>query len=147
MPAKGDAWADELVTRLTELCGERLQALWKVRLNAQEAPALDGWLASGEARLGDLLRNPEDREDPLHAVPLLVLRGEDATLAPDPDFVLAPGDELLLAGWPAARRALQVTLVVDAVLEYVATGRRVPSSAVWRALSRTSREVEEPARR
>jgi Trk K+ transport system NAD-binding subunit len=147
MPAKGDAWADELVTRLTELCGQRLQALWKVRLNTQEAPALDGWLASGEARLGDLLRNPEDREDRLHAVPLLVLRGEEAILAPDPDFVLAPGDELLLAGWPAARRALQVTLVVDAVREYVATGRRVPSSAVWRAITRTPREVEEPARR
>jgi voltage-gated potassium channel len=59
MPAKGNAWAEELVDRLTELCGEHLQALWKVRLTDREAPALDGWLASGEARLGDLLRNPE----------------------------------------------------------------------------------------
>jgi voltage-gated potassium channel len=135
MPGRGDAWAAELVDRLTDLCGEQLQALWKVRLTDQEAPALPGWLAGGEARLGDLLRNPEDREEPLHAVPLLVLRGEEATLGPDGDFVLAAGDELLLAGWPAARRALGTILVVDAALEYVVSGRRVPSSWIWRKLS------------
>ena len=85
-----------------------------------EAPALGGWLASGSARLGDLLRNPEDRDDSLHVVPLLVLRGDEATLAPDGDFVLAAGDELLLAGRPGSRRALDTTLFVPSVLEYVA---------------------------
>ena len=147
MPAMGDEWAAELVDRLTDLCGNHLQALWKLRLNEQEAPALTGWLASGRARLGDLLRNPEDREEFLHAVPLLVLRGQESTLAPDPDFVLAPHDEVLLVGWPAARRALDTTLVVDAVREYVATGRRVPSGWVWRKLSGTPREAEDAVRR
>jgi Trk K+ transport system NAD-binding subunit len=135
MPDRGDAWAAQLVDRLAELCGTHLQALWKVRLTPQEAPALGGWLASGAARLGDLMRNPEDRDEPLHAVTLLVLRGADAVLAPDADFVLAPGDELLLAGWPAARRALGTILVVDAAREYVVSGRRVPSSWIWRRLT------------
>ena len=135
MPAKGDEWARALVDRLTALCGEHLQALWKVRLNDREAPALGDWLASGQARLGDLMRNPEDRDQPLHAVTLLVRRGEEATLAPEPDFLLAPGDELLFAGWPAARRALGTTLVIDAAREYAVTGRRVPSSWIWRRLS------------
>jgi Trk K+ transport system NAD-binding subunit len=139
MPARGDAWAAELVDRISDVCGERLQALWKVRLGPREAPALTGWLASGEGRLGELLRNPEDRDDRLHAVTLLVLRGDAATLAPGPDFVLAPGDELLLAGWPAARRALDVTLVVDAVREYVVSGRRVPSGWLWRRLDQATR--------
>jgi hypothetical protein len=150
MPAMGDDWAAELVDRLAELCGTHLQALWKLRLTAREAPALTGWLASGRARLGDLLRNPEDREECLHAVPLLVLRGDDATLAPDPDFLLAPDDEVLLVGWPAARRALDTTLVVDSVREYVATGRRVPASWVWRKLSGVERQEdrqEEPVGR
>jgi hypothetical protein len=48
--------------------------------------------------------------------------------------VLAAGDELLLAGWAAARRALGTILVVDAALEYVVTGSRVPSSWIWRRL-------------
>jgi Trk K+ transport system NAD-binding subunit len=134
MPALGDAWAKALVDRLTAVCGTRLQGLWKVRLTSQEAPALGGWLASGAACLGTLLRNPEDRDEPLHAVTLLVLRGREAILAPDDDFVLRPGDELLVAGWPAARRALETILVVDGVLEYLVTGRRVPSSWIWRRL-------------
>ena len=135
MPAKGDAWAAELIGRLRELCGTHLQSLWKIRLTPQEAPTLEGWLATGSARLGDLLRNPENRDELLHAVTLVVLRGREATLAPGPDFVLATGDELLLAGWAAARRALGTILFVDSVREYVVSGRRVPTSWVWRKLS------------
>jgi Trk K+ transport system NAD-binding subunit len=137
MPAQGDAWAAELTDRLKGVCGSHLQALWKVRLTPDEAPALSGWLAGGTAHLGELLRNPEDRDEPLHAVPLLVQRGHEAFLAPGPDLVLAPGDEVLLAGWAAARRALGTILFVDGVREYVVTGRRVPSSWIWRKLTRT----------
>ena len=136
MPAKGDAWAGELTDRLTRMCGKRLQALWKVRLTPAEGPSLRAWLDSGDARLGQLLRNPENRDEPLHAVVLVVSRDGQVILAPDDDFVLAEGDELLLAGWAAARRALGTILFVDAVREYVVTGRRVPSSWIWRKLSR-----------
>ncbi len=143
MPAQGDAWAAELTDRLTRMCGKKLQALWKVRLTPAEAPSLRAWLDSGDARLGQLLRNPENRDEPLHAVVLVVSRDGQVILAPDDDFVLAEGDELLLAGWAAARRALGTILFVDAVREYVVTGRRVPSSWIWRKLSRTP--ATEPA--
>jgi Trk K+ transport system NAD-binding subunit len=136
MPARGDEWAAGVVDRLTALCGRRLQTLWKVRLTAAEAPAVHGWLASGQARLGDLMRDPADRDRPLPAVPLLVLRGEDCSLAPGGDFLLAADDEILLAGRPAARRALDTTLLLEAAGEYVLSGRRVPSSWIWRRLSR-----------
>jgi voltage-gated potassium channel len=135
MPAMGDEWAAGIVDRLKGLCGAHLQTLWKVRLTPQEAPALESWLASGDARIGQLLHNPEDRDEPLHALVLIVQRGREVTLAPDDDFLLEPGDELLLAGWSAARRALDTILLVDGVLEYLVTGRRVPSSWVWRKLS------------
>lgn len=144
MPGRGDAWAAALVERLVQLCGTHLQALWKIRLTPREAPALGGWLRTNRARLGDLLRNPEDRDEPLHAVVLLVLRGDATTLAPDDDFVLAPDDELLLVGRPGARRALDTTLQVDAVREYVVTGRRVPSSWVWRKLTGTAPAAGQP---
>jgi Trk K+ transport system NAD-binding subunit len=138
MPAQGDAWAAELTDRLTRMCGKRLQALWKLRLTPAEAPSLRAWLDSGDARLGQLLRNPENRDEPLHAVVLVVSRDGQVALAPDDDFVLAEGDELLLAGWAAARRALGTILFVDAVREYVVTGRRVPSSWIWRKLGPTA---------
>jgi voltage-gated potassium channel len=136
MPARGDEWAAGVVDRLTALCGRHLQTLWKVRLTAAEAPAVHAWLASGRARLGDLMRDPANRDGPLPAVPLLVLRGEDCSLAPDRDFPLAADDEILLAGRPAARRALDTTLLLEPVGEYVLSGRRVPSSWIWRRLSR-----------
>ena len=135
MPAQGDAWAQRLIDRISGLCGEKLQALWKFRLTREEAPALVPWLGSGRVRLGDLLRNPEDREEPLHAVVLIVRRDHDTYLAPDDDFELEDGDELLLVGWPAARRALSTVLVVDAAREYVLSGRRFPSSWIWRKLT------------
>ena len=69
-------------------------------------------------------------------VPLLLHRGDDATLTPDDDTVLAPDDELLFAGQGAARRELEGTMVVDASAAYVLTGQRIPASWVWRKLSR-----------
>jgi Trk K+ transport system NAD-binding subunit len=138
MPRMGDAWAAALLDRLTGLCGTRLHTMWKVRLNPKEAPALRGRLVSGPLHLADLLRSPHNRDEPLQAVALIVQRGEECFLAPGGDFVLSGEDEVLFAGWYAARRSLDTTLVVDAVREYVLTGRRVPESWIWRKLTRTS---------
>jgi Trk K+ transport system NAD-binding subunit len=136
LPGRDDGWATALTDRLTEHCGTQLGALWKVRLNPAEAPSLGPWLERGALRLGDLLRSPDDREQRLPAVPLLLLRGEDSVLGPDDGHLLRPGDELLLAGRPLARRALEKSLMVDAVPEYLVSGRRVPSGWLWRRLTR-----------
>ena len=118
-----------------------------MRLTDEEAPSLGPWLAAGALRLGDLLRNPGARDQVLPAVPLLVLRGEESVLAPGDDFVLAPDDQLLLAGRPAARRGLEKTLVVDALPEYLVTGRTVPAGWFWRKLTRYRPAPEVPGAR
>ncbi len=137
MPARGDEWAAGVVDRLTALCGRHLQMLWTVRLTAAQAPAVQAWLGTGRARLGDLTRDPANRDEQLPVVPLLVLRGEEAALAPAGEFVLAADDEILLAGRPTARRSLDTTLLVETVAEYVVSGRHVPSSWIWRRLTRS----------
>jgi len=101
----------------------------------EETPALMGWLDSGTARLGDLLRNPDNRDQQLPVVPMMVLRNGEPVMSPDDDFVLCAGDELLLSGEAGARRALGMTLIVDATREYVVTGRHVPAGWAWRKLS------------
>ena len=63
------------------------------------------------------------------------LHGVTSVLVPGDDHVLAPGDQLLLAGTAAARRALSSTMVVDATGEYVVHGRHVASSWLWRRFS------------
>jgi voltage-gated potassium channel len=138
MPAKGDEWADSVVGKLTNLCGKHLQSLWKVRLTAVEAPALRGVLESERVPLGDLLRSPDDRDERLHTVVLLVARGDDVHLAPSDDFAVTLDDELLLVGEPAARRLLDSTLLIDATREYVLHNRHVPSSWIWRVLTRNT---------
>ena len=69
-------------------------------------------------------------------MPLLLQRGADSLLAPADDEVLRAGDELLLAGRPVARRALEKTLMADAVAEYLVSGRRVPAGWLWRRITR-----------
>jgi voltage-gated potassium channel len=138
LPGQDDAWAAAVVARLAAACGSHLEELWKVRLNQTEAPALVPWLAGGELVLGDLTRSPVDREQQLRAVPLMVLRGDECAMAPGAEFVLRPDDQLLLAGRPAVRRQLETALLVDAVPAYLVSGRRVPSSWIWRKLSRAT---------
>ena len=139
MPAQGDQWAADIIQRLLYNCGRELPALWKVKLDREQAPALGGWLAEGKVVLKDLLRSPEDRERRLRVVPLLLLRDSEAVLTPDGETVLAPDDELLFAGEGSERRELESTLVVDSTAAYVLFDQHIPSSWVWRKLSRKSR--------
>jgi voltage-gated potassium channel len=137
MPALGDEWAERMTGRLHRHCGRRLEALWTTTLDAREAPALMPWLDGGTETLGDLLRSREDRDRRLDVVPLLILRGDQATLGPDDDFRLAAGDEILFAGEPRDHRALQETMHIEYVTEYVHTGRRVPAGWLWQRLTGT----------
>jgi Trk K+ transport system NAD-binding subunit len=89
--------------------------------------------------LGDLLRDPQDRSHPLEVVILLVARNGSEVLVPDDDLELQAGDRLLLAGRPAARRAMESTLELDASAAYVIDGRAVGSSWLWRTLTREPR--------
>jgi voltage-gated potassium channel len=135
MPARGDRWAVDLIQRLRDNCGHQLPALWKVKLDREQAPALGGWLAEGRVVLGDLVRSPEDRERRLRVVPLLLLRDDQALLTPDGETVLARDDELLFAGQGSERRELESTLVVDSTGAYVLFDQHIPSSWIWRKLS------------
>ena len=139
MPVKGEQWAANLIQQLRQNCGYELPALWKIKLDREQAPALDGWLAEGRVTLGELLRSPEDRERHLLVVPLLLLRAGRAVLTPDGETVLARDDELLFAGHGSERRELESTMVVDSTAAYVLFDQHVPASWVWRKLSRKNR--------
>jgi len=142
LPAQGNPWAAELIDRLRDSCGRQLPALWKIKLDHEQTPALQRWLPDGGVTLGDLLRSPEDRDRRLDVVPLLLLHDGEAVLTPDDATVLAPDDQLLFAGHSSERRELESTMVVDSCASYVLLDRHVPSSWVWRTFSRTAPEPE-----
>jgi Trk K+ transport system NAD-binding subunit len=135
MPARGDEWAAHVVDRLRDHCGMHLGTVWKITLTGRDAPALQSWLSSGDARLGDLLKAPHDRSRPLAAVPLLLLRDTESILGPEDDATLALDDQILFAGRPSARRYLLDTMTNHAVSEYVLHGRSVPSGWLWQRMT------------
>ena len=131
-----DAWSSALLERLVERCGERTPDRELVRLDPEQAPAVVRWLRDHELTLGELLSHPDDRTRPLPGVALVLIRGDDTTFTPSPDEPLRVGDQVLLVERRDARAALNRTLFYDAAVEYVATGREVPSTWLWRRLSR-----------
>lgn len=136
-----DEWSAALIARLQRECGEGSPELSKVTINANEAPALLRRMQQQPAIIGDLLRDPEDREARLHIVVLLVDRHGDFIPTPGDDFVLAPDDALLLAARPRAISALDGTLAIDSTTSYVFTGHAAPTSWVMGAIfDRTSQK-------
>ncbi|HEY7273620.1 MAG TPA: potassium channel family protein [Actinoplanes sp.] len=135
MPARGNDWAVHIVDRLQLHCGRRLGSVWKITMTRREAPALWPSVTTGDARLGDLMRSPHDRDEPLPAVPLLLQHGDETILGPGDDVTLAPDDQLLVAGDPPARRYLLDTMTNPAVAEYVLHDRSVPSGWLWQRVT------------
>jgi Trk K+ transport system NAD-binding subunit len=131
-----DSWGEALLDELVTRCGSRTPEMSRLELTPTSAPAVARWLGRGELSIGDLVRHPDDRTESVSAVVLSVRRGDSVTFVPDADEPLEMGDELLVASRPRAHGALRDVLFHDDAVEYVATGRRVPSTWVWRKLAR-----------
>jgi voltage-gated potassium channel len=129
-----EAWSAQLLARLVDRCGHRSPDLWRLDMTAVQAPAL-ARLPGAWPALGDLLRDPLDRDQQVGAVTLLLQRGATSIATPGDDERLVEGDALLVAGTPAAYRALETTVQVDSAAAYVLTGRHVPAGWMWRRLA------------
>lgn len=133
-----DAWADEAIFQLRKLVGTRAPRTWTITLDAQQAPAVLASLRA-DARpllLGELLRDPRDRDQRLALRALMVLRAGRQTTLPNSDFALAEGDRILFAGRSEARRHLELGLANGKVLGYLRTGKSSSDSLVWRLFER-----------
>lgn len=133
MKQRDEAWCNGLLERLTARFGWDVPAVWSVRLNAMQAPALYRRLMKGQLiRLSDILRAPEARETALACEVLYMLRDDDDHLTtPAGDTRIRAGDELLFVGTNAARRAIGLSLSNDHALEYVLTGKNLPGGWIW----------------
>ena len=130
-------WAHALIARLQAACGEPAPAIWSVTLNLADAPAIYHLLMDhGHATVGDLLRQPSNRDERLACVPLFLRREDESVELPDDGFALQPADQLLFAGRSWAREQQQSLLRSDKVRDYVLTGRDPPVSWIWRQLQR-----------
>ncbi|HEX9171676.1 MAG TPA: NAD-binding protein [Telluria sp.] len=134
--------ADELLSkqvssRLEGICEGQVPEVWGVEIAEHVAPAVYKALANGAAvSVGQVLRDNADREAPLPAIILMVVRRERSFLLPGDELALAAGDALLIVGQHAARSALELTLQNANALEYVLTGRDRRGGRLWQFLFR-----------
>ena len=141
------AWSDALVARLQSVAGEHAPAVWSVTLNIADAPAIYHLLMEqGRATVGDLLRQPANRDERLACVPLYLRRTGESVELPGDAFALHPGDQILFAGRNWAREQQQSLLRSEKVRDYVLTGLDPPVSWLWRKLQRP-RSTRPPAAR
>ncbi|HHC73240.1 MAG TPA: potassium channel protein [Thiotrichales bacterium] len=134
---QGNAWANQLVARLSGLLGEEAPAIWEVELDRERAPAVVAGIAEhGQLALEILLRDPRDREASLSCIPLYLWRGGRRELLPDGKMPLHPHDRILFCGQPQALSQMEWILQNRRVLHYIVTGEELPGGWVWRKLNR-----------
>ncbi len=118
----------QLLERLRRTFGDATPQLLTLHLKEGKTDALiRAWAEKAEIRLGDVLRDPRQREERLAIVPFALRSADDAIMfLPEDDVLLRPGDELLLCGTEPALQLLDATLNNDYLLFYVVTGRDLP---------------------
>lgn len=134
--AQDEAWANEVVSRISAVTGERVPAVWSVALEPDTAPALLEQLATAPITLDDLLRDPRQRDQQIPCIALLVQRddGGKRLLTPPGDTILKPGDQLLLAGQGRSVARIHRVLRDSHALDYLLTGQDRPQGWICRGL-------------
>ena len=131
---RDETWSSALAGRLQAICA-CIPDIWSVRLDVREAAALHrALILEHPVSLGALLRDNTERSQELAILPLLVERDGETHLLPTADFLLAAGDQLLLAGAHALRQHLDLTLQNHNVLDYVVSGREGSGGWLWQRL-------------
>jgi Trk K+ transport system NAD-binding subunit len=134
---QGDAWADVTLSRIAAVVGDTVPEVWDRELSQAKTLAIWQTLREGTTvRLGDLLRNPSNREDKLACIPLLLKRGREEILVPDNDTPLLDGDRILFCGEAHTRRQQALGLHDYDMLNYLLTGNQAPGGLVWRWLAK-----------
>ena len=132
-----DTWACELVSRITAILDDEMPEVWEQAISESEAWAVSQSIESGQVvTLGDLLRNPQEREHRLACIPLLMLREGAWITLPEEETHLKLEDRILFCGRHLASRRMSWTLQNGHALSYVQTGEARPQGWIWRLLQR-----------
>ena len=137
MRRAGAEQATNTSAALREVVGELVPELWVFACDA----TLPGVRRAFSARiepafaLRDLLSHPDQPEESLPAMALLLVRGAQAIMLPDPGTELEKGDQVLFAGKPGVRRVQQRYADDPTPIEFIRTGVEPPRGALFRWLT------------
>ncbi len=141
---QGNDWANQLVSRLGGIIGDEAPETWGLTINPADTPAIYAGLHAGQrVTIGDLWRDPRNREERLPGITLLLKRGALEWVVPDESMTLVRGDQLLLAGRVEARSQLSWIERNHNSFAYLVTGQERPAGYVWEWLVNRKRPLSE----
>ena len=129
--------AADLQAKLEYVGGGVIPDIWSMHVTERHAEAMAAVLEEGrKVTLGDLLRDPSDRNHRVRALPLMVSRMHKNIEALDDDFELRRGDQILMAGSIKAKHLIELTMSNINVLDNALDGERSHGGLLWRAVSK-----------
>ncbi len=133
-----DGFLRQVFEELRENVGSNaVPRLWTIHIDDQSAPAVHSVIeTAGEVTLRDIFRNPNEREQRLACVALVVRSGDDIRVMPDRNHRLSNGDQILLCGHDKDLHLLEATLNNEYTLNYLITGADQPRGYVMQWVTR-----------
>ncbi|BAO43997.1 potassium channel family protein [Thiolapillus brandeum] len=134
-------WACALISRIAGLVDHRVPVIQEFILGDSRHCAVEEALEHGRVVcLGDIMRDPGNRERSLNCIALLRISRNSRELLPGENTELLPGDKLLFCGTRHAFSTMEWILCHGPTLEYVLTGEDKPRSWIWRKLVQRSKK-------
>ncbi|MES2365695.1 MAG: NAD-binding protein [Pseudomonadota bacterium] len=138
---QGNDWANQLVSRIGGIVGERAPETWGLAITPADAPAIYAGLSDHTVTVSDLWRDPRNRDERLPGLALLLKRGTMEIITPDGATPLERGDRLLLAGRIEAHRQLSWIARNHNSFAYLVTGRERSTGWLWERFSRGQKQA------
>lgn len=114
---------DSVTQQLKTILGGHPPHLWTVRISDASAHAVTQLRKQRcTVTIGDIMRDPLDRECNLACLPLVLARRQAKVVMPDPSQTLAARDEVLFCGTRHAERQVGATLDNEYTLQYLVSG-------------------------
>ncbi len=128
-----DAFLRNVVEQLHDRVGGSNPRLWTIELCDESASALMASLRGGGIiTLGEILRDPGDRDHHLACVPMVIQSASRTIVMPAYSHVLEVGEKILLCGRNDAYHLLDATLNNEYTLRYLITGIDEPRGYVMK---------------
>lgn len=132
-----DETAATVLRSMVDVVGSRTPLASRITLDDTSTPAVTRWLRSGgQLTLGQLLTDPDEDNQSLAVFPTVLVNENGTRHLPALDEPLHIGDQIGALATMEGKHDLLATLFSDWIVEYLATGTRVPQTWIWRRLTR-----------
>lgn len=135
--SQDEDWACELISRVIALVSREVPDIWQSTIDETEATAVLQWLQrpDGVVCIGDLMRDPSDRDLSMPAIALMHMHNGGRTILPEADTRLDEGDRILWCGRYSVHQHMRWILQNQHLLAYAVTGEVHPQGYVWKRLA------------